>query len=33
MAEIFVYPGEDELAALAEGAFRVVDGKEKAKVY
>lgn len=33
MGEFFVYPGEDELAALAEGAFRVVDGVEKAKNY
>lgn len=33
IAEFHVYPGEDELAALAEGAFRVVDGVEKAKDY
>ena len=26
-----VYPGEDELQALAEGVFRVLDGEEKAK--
>jgi hypothetical protein len=26
-----VYPGEDELLALAEGVFRVLDGEEQAK--
>jgi len=26
-----VYPGEDELRALAEGVFRVLDGEEEAK--
>jgi hypothetical protein len=26
-----VYPGEDELQALAEGVFRVLDGQEKEK--
>jgi len=26
-----VYPGEDELQALAEGVFRVLDGEEKAR--
>ena len=26
-----VYPGEDELQALAEGVFRVLDGEEKPK--
>jgi len=25
------YPGEDELQALAEGVFRVLDGEERAK--
>jgi hypothetical protein len=24
-----VYPGEDELRALAEGVFRVLDGEER----
>jgi butyrate kinase len=31
IASIGVYPGEDELQALAEGVFRVLDGEEKAK--
>jgi butyrate kinase len=31
IAPIAVYPGEDELQALAEGVFRVLDGEEKAK--
>jgi butyrate kinase len=31
IAPIRVYPGEDELQALAEGAFRVLDGEEQAK--
>lgn len=31
IAPITVYPGEDELLALAEGAFRVLDGTEPAK--
>ena len=31
IAPISVYPGEDELRALAEGAFRVLDGNEVAK--
>ncbi len=33
MAPFFVYPGENELDALAEGAFRVIDGKEIPKEY
>ncbi len=28
---VAVYPGEDELRALAEGVFRVLDGEEQAK--
>jgi len=28
---IAVYPGEDELRAMAEGVFRVLDGDEEAK--
>ncbi len=28
-----VYGGEDELLALAQGAIRVLDGVEEAKVY
>jgi len=31
IAPIVVYPGEDELQALAEGVFRVLDGEERAK--
>jgi len=31
IAPIKVYPGEDELQALAEGVFRVLNGEEKAK--
>ena len=31
IAPISVYPGEDELQALAEGVFRVLDGEEEAR--
>jgi butyrate kinase len=31
IAPVRVYPGEDELRALAEGVFRVLDGEEEAK--
>ncbi|MFZ0745938.1 MAG: butyrate kinase [Terracidiphilus sp.] len=31
IAPITVYPGEDELRALAEGVFRVLEGKEPAR--
>lgn len=33
IAPVKVYPGEDELQALAEGALRVLRGEEQAKVY
>lgn len=33
IAEIVVYPGEDEMLALAEGGLRVLRGEERAKVY
>jgi butyrate kinase len=33
IAPVVVYPGEDELLALAEGALRVLRGEEEAKVY
>ena len=33
IAPITVYPGEDELLALAQGALRVLKGEEKAKEY
>lgn len=31
IAPVVVYPGEDELRALAEGVFRVLDGEEQAR--
>lgn len=33
IADVVVYPGEDELQALAEGALRVLMGEENAKTY
>ncbi len=33
LGPIMVYPGEDELLALSEGALRVLHGEEEAKVY
>lgn len=33
IADIVVYPGEDELLALAQGAIRVLNGEEEIKVY
>ena len=33
LAPVRVYPGEDEMLALAQGAMRVLTGKETAKVY
>jgi butyrate kinase len=33
LAPVYLYPGEDELLALSEGALRVLEGKEKAKDY
>lgn len=33
IAKIIVYPGEDELLALAQGGLRVLTGKETAKEY
>ena len=33
ISEVLVYPGEDELQALAEGAIRVLSGEEQAKNY
>ena len=30
---VTVYPGEDELLALAQGAIRVMNGEEQAKEY
>jgi butyrate kinase len=33
IAPVAVYPGEDEMQALAEGALRVLNGEEQAKTY
>ncbi len=33
LGSLIVYPGEGELEALAEGAFRVIDNEEKALLY
>ncbi len=33
IAPIYIYPGGDEMQALAQGAYRVIQGKEKAKHY
>jgi len=33
IAPVRVYPGEDEMEALARGGYRVLSGREKAKVY
>lgn len=33
IAEVTVYPGEDELEALAQGALRCLTGEEEARIY
>ncbi|SDY67594.1 butyrate kinase [Proteiniborus ethanoligenes] len=33
ISSVIVYPGEDELIALAEGGLRVLRGEEKTKQY
>jgi butyrate kinase len=33
IAPLLVYPGEDEMLALAQGALRVLRGEEKVRVY
>ena len=33
ISKVYVYPGEDEMKALAEGGLRVLQGKEEAKRY
>lgn len=33
ISDIYVYPGEDELAALSQGALRALKGEEEAKEY
>lgn len=33
ISEVYLYPGEDELRALAQGGLRILKGEEKPKVY
>lgn len=33
ISQVYIYPGEDELTALAEGGLRVLKGEEKVKEY
>ncbi|NLW21990.1 MAG: butyrate kinase [Tissierellia bacterium] len=33
ISQVYIYPGEDELTALAEGGLRVLKGEEEAKEY
>jgi len=33
IADVIVYPGEDEMSALANGGLRVLNGEEEAKIY
>ncbi|NLB82794.1 MAG: butyrate kinase, partial [Synergistaceae bacterium] len=33
IAPVKIYPGEDEMKALADGAFRILLGEEEPKVY
>ena len=33
IAKVMVYPGEQEMIALAQGVLRVVNGQEEAKIY
>ena len=33
ISDLVIYPGEDELMALADGGLRVIRGEEKAKLY
>lgn len=33
LAPVFIYPGEDEMLALAQGAIRVLKGQEEVQVY
>ena len=33
ISKVVIYPGEDELTALAEGGFRVLRGEEHPKIY
>ncbi|MFQ6102606.1 MAG: butyrate kinase, partial [Anaerolineae bacterium] len=33
IAPLMIYPGEDEMLAMAQGALRVLEGEEKARDY
>ena len=33
IAPVYIIPGENEMQALADGAFRVLSGEENAKQY
>jgi butyrate kinase len=33
IAPVFVFPGEDEMEAMAEGALRILRGEEKPREY
>lgn len=33
IAPFYVYPGEDEMLALAEGVYRILTGEENPKTY
>ena len=33
ISKVFIYPGEDEMIALAQGGLRVLRGEEEAKDY
>ncbi|MGO1713413.1 MAG: butyrate kinase, partial [Senegalia sp. (in: firmicutes)] len=33
IGKVFIYPGEDEMIALAQGGLRVLRGEEEAKEY
>jgi butyrate kinase len=33
IAPVLVYPGEDEMLAMAQGALRVLRGEEEAREY
>ena len=33
IAPLYIYPGEDEMLSLAEGAMRILNGKEEPKIY
>ena len=33
IAPVKIYPGEDEMGALAKNAFAVIEGKEEVKQY